>query len=886
MAENGSNTSAPRLSRYRSQRQKETSPGADRATAVPAIPRDQLSQDGEIARSRSRYRRKASVADRTSSTAKPPQHELEHGDTRPTTTAQSPPANDARPLTAHKSQRYRRQHTPQRGSRQESPPAQLGAQDTRQRQGDGYDSAAEHSPARLNGRSTFRSAEPIATKRQSPQAQMTLPGPEPTGELFPPPKPQAVKPASKAMRVDGPPSSSQIKATRSAVDLPKYPQDGEPKGCFGLFRRKRSEPTAQDFEKELMARPLKADDGPAMIKAGGVGGVVPGVDAPRSAVNAGERRVMVECNKSKTLFPVTPETTAADLIKSTANCMSEPIDVRSAVLVEHFSSVGVQRSIRRYEHIRDVLNSWDHDRQNSLLLVDPRTGSSEIELSIAGVPQQQPGENSWLMQLSQKPGRWEKRVIILKADGQINMQRDPNKPKSQETVCHLSDFDIYQATPETLKRKVKPPKRFCHAIKSQQKTAMFESTSDFVHFFCTNDKVTSDDFEHAVQSWRSWYLMNVMGEGQKKKAAATEKKQDSHDRSDKGHKAAESFSSHYQLGSFKPLIDMDQFTESDSANETPASQDGLKHTSLPERKVGSRRKQHPPGAMANRAQLADDEPLVNLAGRTSMDQKRTSIDQGRPEEFAVTGLLGRSYSQRQREVQEREKQRNDPWTTGPNLINGVRDAVQDEPSGRQSIDGPRRNKSTRTRETSQGQTTNDLRRNQSLRNRSLDLQRSGSRRAPAKPLVDLTPQYREPPQHVKKGKGHYPDKPGNLIESATTPDDPIGIPPSTDWRGRNGAYQQNEGRNRARSMSRHEAKSGAPRGSDDADAAFTGQGLLAHGAKGWGGENKGRGYADGSHAKGPLLDMREPSQFPQGSLLNKVDRETPKEGPIIDRSGE
>ncbi|KAH9831106.1 hypothetical protein Tdes44962_MAKER02184 [Teratosphaeria destructans] len=872
MADNGSNTPSTRLSRYRSQRQ-ETSPGADRAPAVPAIPRDQPAQDGDIARSRSRYRRKASVADRTPVTAKHPKHEQEDGDTRPAMAAQSPPTNDARPLIGHKSQRYRRQHIPQHEPRQGSPPAQLGAQDTRQGQVDGYDSTAEHAPAGVSGRNTSRSAEPIAMKRQSPKIQIALPGPEPTGELFPPPMPEAVKPALKAMRVDGPPVSSQIKATRSAVNLPKYLPDYAPKGCFGLFKRKRSEPTGRDFEKELMARPLKADDGPAMIKAGGVGGIVPGVDAPRSAVNAGERRVMVECNNSKTLFPVTPETTAADLIKSAANCMSELIDVRSAVLVEHFGSVGVQRSIRRYEHIRDVMNSWDNDRQNSLLLVDPRTGSSETELSIAGVPQQQPGESSWLMQLSQKPGRWEKLMIVLKADGQINMQRDPNKPQSQEPVCHLSDFDIYQATPETLKRKVKPPRRFCHAIKSQQKTAMFESTSDFVHFFCTNDKETSDDFEHAVQSWRSWYLVNVMGEGQKKRVAATEKKQDMYDRSARGHKAAESFSSHYQLGSFKPLIDMDQFTESDSANDTPASQDGLKRTSLPERKASSRRKQHPPGAMANRAQLADD-------------QKRTSIDQGRPEEFAATGLLGRSYSQRQRQVQERETRRNDPWATGPNLLNGGRDAVQDESSGRQSIDGPRRNKSTRTRDTTQGQTTNDLRRNQSRRNRSPELQRFGSRRGPAKPLVDLTPQYREPPQHVRKGKGHYPDRPGNLIESATTPEDPIGIPPSTDWRGRNCAYQQNEGRNCARSMSRHEAKSGAVRSSGDADSAFTGQGLLAHGAKGWGGENRGRGYANGSHAKGPLLNMREPSQFPQGSLLNKVERETPKEGPIIDRSGE
>jgi hypothetical protein len=700
------------------------------------------------------------------------------------------------------------------------------------------------------------------------------------------------------MRVDGPPLSGQIRATRSLSELPKYTDGEERGGCFGLFKRKRGEAAPAAFEKQSIARPPQAGNGPATIKQGG-GGVVPGTDAPVSAVNAGDRSVLIECGKSKTIFPVTPTTTALDLIKSAALCMSERIDVKSAVLLEHFGSVGVQRPLRRYEHIRDVMNSWDTDRLNSLLLVDPGTGTSEAELSVAGVPHEKPGDNSWLLSYSQKVGKWDKRLITLKSDGQITLQRDPHKPQHQENICHLDDFDIYTPTQEKLKKKVKPPKKICYAIKSQQKTSIFESTQNFVHFFCTNNRQTADDFYSAVQGWRSWYLVNVMGEGRRPKQVDSEKS--SHGTA-KGHRQQESSSSQYQLGSFKPLIDMDQFEKQRPASSGSAtapapmfakSANQFDTTISPERRTSTnKRTQYPPGAMRNKAQLAEDEPLGNLGKRTSSDHRRTSNGK---EEFASTGLLGRSYSQRQREHAERENKRLQPFTNGPNLLNGGYDANQEEYAGRQSLDGPRRNHSTRAKHSHNTTNSSDLRRNASTRRGgSIDLQRSGSKRAPPdmqKPLVDLTPQYREPPQHANKGKGHRPDKPGTLVESATSPEDPLGIPPATDWRGRNvlsssPATIQQDSRHRARSVSRPAAAATRPttsRSPADGDGGFTGEGLLATGQNGWGGGNKGRGVADGAHAKGPLLDVNEPSKFAQGSLLNRVEREQGGAGPIIDR---
>lgn len=664
--------------------------------------------------------------------------------------------------------------------------------------------------------------------------------------------------------------------------LPKYDDDEEHGGCFGLFKRKKSDTTPMD-----MTRPVE-EARPKYIIHGG-GGVMPGNDAPVSAVNTGDRKILVECGKSRMLFPVNPTTTCVDLIRSASTTMSERINVKSAVLLEHFGTVGVQRPLRRYEYVRNVMNSWDTDRQNSLLLVDPGTGSSESELSMEGAPKRRPDEASWLLTYSQRPGKWEKRFITLKSDGQITCQKDLDKPRDQINVCHLSDFDIYTPTQEKIKKKIKPPKKICLAIKSQEKSSMFESTQNFVHFFCSNDRQAADDFYDAVQSWRSWYLVSVLEEGKKPQAQDSTQKEGGISTSftAHGHKKMDSTESHYQLGSFQPLMDADKIGRKPSqrqaarAAQVPQTEDRRVQQDdnrPPTRRPSTRRQPGPP-----KAKLADDEPLVNLA-------RQPTIEQTRPEEFDSTGLLGRTYSTRQREAASRNTKQQQPFTAGDNLLNP-------------STDGPRRQTSTR-QPNRRGQPTTDLARSNSNR-----VTNGPPPPAPTdhKPLVDLTPQYREPPQHNPKGRGHHPDQvgPGGLIDSATSPDDPLGVPSSLDWRGRSHAPAHHHSQQRShsrsgadhqRSMLRATASQRRPttatrpttaRAANSETAAsgkaFTGEGLLASSQEGWGGGTKGRGVIDGSRAKGPMVDLNLGGQFAQGSLLNRVEREQGVAGPVIER---
>ncbi|THX13484.1 hypothetical protein D6D18_00145 [Aureobasidium pullulans] len=348
----------------------------------------------------------------------------------------------------------------------------------------------------------------------------------------------------------------------------------ETAGCFGgLFGRKKKKKNKANraAKTPLAPRPATNKSGePPTVKPGG-GGIVPMTDAPLSAANVQGRRVTIECNGKSINLPVTPTTSASDLIASAANIMSENIDLRKSVLLENFHSVGITRPLRRYEHVKDVMNSWDEDRANSLMIVPENAIEADpMNLSAANAPRQKPRESAFLLMHSSKPGSWDKGLITIHQDGQVTMAR-PDKETDTTNICHLTDFDIYNPTASQLNKKIKPPKKICYAIKSQTKSSMFIlKESIYVHFFCTSERTLATSFYDAVQSWRSWYLVNVLEEGKTTKTpelgrsaskATKQSKQSSHTQQP----STGSMDAHYQLGTFKPAMDLENFERPSSS---------------------------------------------------------------------------------------------------------------------------------------------------------------------------------------------------------------------------------------------------------------------------------------------------------------------------------
>ncbi|KAI9696153.1 MAG: hypothetical protein M1820_008294 [Bogoriella megaspora] len=697
-------------------------------------------------------------------------------------------------------------------------------------------------------------------------------------------------------------------------------EDATSKGMFGfLKRRKPSDPSKLSMPTSTSSLPVKSSPRePETIKPGG-GGVVPGIDAPRTAINAGERRVLLECNNSSIQLPVTPETTPSDLINSAANCLSERINPKSSVLLESFSKAGVQRRLRMYEHVRDVMNSWDSDSQNSLMLVEAASGEVDFDLTTNNVPREQPPGDSFALYYSQKPGKWDKRWVTIQGDGQITLAKIGSSKKESTNVCHLSDFDIYTPTRKQMSKKIKPPKKHCFAVKSQQKSGIFMSTTNFVHFFATSDRDTGAEFYKVVHGWRSWYLVNVMGEGKKRKEsnaskpafatpAETQRPGTGHRRSisaDQGRSRKFSEDSHYQIGSFKPLIDPASLDPKLDANaplpksfhsrrfSQDATQVSPETKEAYQRNMSMRNRSHPPVSYPKKLQKEDPNRPDNVSSNRPRTASATSQSNPPPtaeSTFAPTSLLGRSYSQRQAQQREREVPQTSPFTAGPSLMNG---GLETEPPSTANTSNLSRRLSTR-----QNQPTNPVPSTSAPdpTARTTSLTRGPTnKRLPPRPLVDLTPTYREPPQHTRKGRGFHPTNPSphGLIDNATSPEDPIAAPPSTSWRNPANDLSLSNSipltsppvsmSTRTKSL-KGTLPGGLPSPLHQANATprlsleqegFTREGLLAQLRKeGQGGAATGRGVATGwGDGKAPMLDLREERRFVKGSLLAGRERD-------------
>jgi hypothetical protein len=555
----------------------------------------------------------------------------------------------------------------------------------------------------------------------------------------------------------------------------------------------------------------------------------PGFDAPVSAVNFGERRVLVKCNQSSILLPVNLSTTTIDILRSAANVLSENIDIGASVLVEYFKLLGLERPLRRYECVRDVMNSWDDG--NALRIVPSSTGGNDEDLDITKVPKEHPGDTTVNMHYSNKPGSWDKRWITLRADGQMLISK--HKGVDLKNICHMSDFDIYLPTPRQFK-KLKCSKQSCCAVKSQQKSSMFLSTANFVHFFASNDEEVASLWYKSVQGWRSWYLVNVMGKGgHATKQVGIQR----HATKGTTNQHVRNSSVPYQIGSFMPLLPEQELIKLTDPNEAAEAQDSLRQihkavdASLPQTALASRGGPPAPVRKSSANEGRSLAPTVAIS-------RKGGLPYGASEEgpFLEKGLLGRAYTQRRTAMREDTDERNTTYK------------------------GPPKDSNTLARGKSQYKTP--------------------------VPLIDLTPTQQEPLPHIPKGHGVVPNTipAGGLVEIATGPEIAVPVPSSKAWRRPIGAAEDTSlHRPDARHGGGHQKSHAKAAAGPDADPIFAG-GLLSQAGHGQGGRSHGRGIvSQDRHAKEPMLELDHPSRFAPGSLLAGVEKHAGGSGPIMDR---
>lgn len=602
------------------------------------------------------------------------------------------------------------------------------------------------------------------------------------------------------------------------------------------------------------------------------------------------------------MLPVTPTTTPIDLIRSAATCLTESINPKACVLFESFGKIGVQRPLRKYERIRDVINSWDHDEQNSLILLPSAAGNNDENLEVSSVLSAQPNDFSCELYYSTKPGKWDKKWVTLRSDGQVLYAKSEGhtEPKDMTIICHMTDFDIYTPTHSSKAKKIRPPKKLCFAIKSQQKSNMFESLDNFAHFFSTSDKRLASEWYQAIHGWRSWYLVNVLGEGQK----IEQRKVDASNADgapllpepSRAHRVKGSQDSHYQLGSFKPLLDLKLFATNDEQHAAEAG-DLVTH-------ARNNSSSGPPSAFpkwlidnidsgqpsnhTNATSGSGENAGLKRSGtlRHSASVKRTPTQRRKPFDpaardpklnanvnpadaiFAAGGLLGRSYSTAQK--------RNSVGKDGPFFVGGLLNTIGSSnnvngfDSSSSHPNGPAHHANVVSTAPNGADTS---------------ASRNKSRRDPnsQRPLLNLhNNSYTEAPQHKCKGRGYIPETigTGGLVDLATSPERPAGAgtqPPPTAR-----PTTKDETPPLPLTLTRSKSHHNRPPSPSVQAPPFHPNGLIsttdARQSKNFWNpftSTQGKGFMDGSKANGPMLDLQEESVYVQGSLLRKVEGERP-----------
>ncbi|KAL1862531.1 hypothetical protein Daus18300_008490 [Diaporthe australafricana] len=392
----------------------------------------------------------------------------------------------------------------------------------------------------------------------------------------------------------------QLVATQSTMSLSPYAF--KPKSPvlekLNFFNRARNSkaatlsPTSSTTASVDISRTHSLDPSSpprAFLEQTGQGQLMTPPLSPVSAHHFHERRVTVRCRGVTVNLVVVAESSPVDILFQASESITQHINTASSLVYECYTQLGLERRLRRYERIRDVLDSWDHDAQNLLLIVPSSSSDDDRDLDISSVPTTIEPPQGFVLQLhhSSRPGKWAKRWITLLDNGQIisSKKEDASSDKYTQWLCHLCEYDIYTVMAKsasvmgedrmkganTVTKNLKPPKKFVYALKLQEKTTISTDAANFVHFFCTDDPTIANKFTARVHGWRSWYMVKARREAQRKRLM-----EDAPQITAVKHKPKKSVShlkvpgqkhrmrvsvdeTPYNIGDFQPLVEMERF---------------------------------------------------------------------------------------------------------------------------------------------------------------------------------------------------------------------------------------------------------------------------------------------------------------------------------------
>ncbi|KAG2171760.1 hypothetical protein INT43_008140 [Umbelopsis isabellina] len=152
---------------------------------------------------------------------------------------------------------------------------------------------------------------------------------------------------------------------------------------------------------------------------------------------------------------------------------------QSWTLFELANKVGVERPLRDWEIVTDILSTWDQDEKNALLVKKYSYKPTLTPESVLGKNEFVPPSGH--LYFEYKRGKWHKRSFTVKGNG-IYLSRE-SKKTGDAPIVPLANVDVYTLTIPIKKA----PTPFGFILKAQQKARIFENPEDFVFSFCAED---------------------------------------------------------------------------------------------------------------------------------------------------------------------------------------------------------------------------------------------------------------------------------------------------------------------------------------------------------------------------------------------------------------
>ncbi|CAO3697550.1 unnamed protein product [Rhizopus microsporus] len=147
-------------------------------------------------------------------------------------------------------------------------------------------------------------------------------------------------------------------------------------------------------------------------------------------------------------------------------------------IFEIANSHRVERPIREWEIVLDIISAWEPDSNNALLV---KRYSYHYTLTSETIFQKMISPMYGWLSIEYKKGKWQKRFCFIK-DNAIHHAKD--KGASSSILCHLASYDVY-----TLLQPLKiSPTPYVFAIRAQDRASIFEKEDDYIRFVATEDQ--------------------------------------------------------------------------------------------------------------------------------------------------------------------------------------------------------------------------------------------------------------------------------------------------------------------------------------------------------------------------------------------------------------